>query len=326
MTRKRMIHAINDALAEEMERDERVILIGEDVGASIFGDTRGLLARFGPRRVRDTPISEALIGGMAVGAAAAGYRVVCHLMYANFVYTAFDAIANQAARLRLMTNGQIRLPVTFIAAGGGGRSNAGQHSDYPHTAVAGLGGIYVATPATAGDAKGLLKTSIRADDPVFFLQPTSRGGEMGEVPDGDHTVPLGKGRVAREGGDVTVVAVGAMLRPALRAAETLAQEDGIEVEVVDPRTAFPLDETLILRSVGKTGRLIVVDEARRAGSLAGPIAALVAEKGFATLRAPIIPVTTRNLAIAYAPPLEKAMIPGPADIAAAVRRSKETTT
>ncbi|MVA96007.1 alpha-ketoacid dehydrogenase subunit beta [Nitratireductor sp. CAU 1489] len=326
MTRKRMIHAINDALAEEMERDERVILIGEDVGASIFGDTRGLLDRFGPARVRDTPISEALLGGMAVGAAAAGYRVVCHLMYANFVYTAFDAIANQAARLRLMTNGQIRLPVTFIASGGGGRSNAGQHSDYPHTTVAGLGGIYVATPATASDAKGLLKTAIRTDDPVFFLQPTSRGGEMGEVPDGDHTVPLGKARIVREGGSVTIVAIGAMLRAANKAAEALSEE-GIDVEIVDPRTCFPLDENLILDSVRKTGRLVVVDEARRAGSMAGPIAALVAEKVFDSLKAPIVPVTTRDLAIAYAPPLEQAMIPGPTDIIEAVRRiSKESVT
>ena len=320
MTRKRMIHAINDALFEEMERDERVILIGEDVGVSIFGDTRGLLDRFGPSRVRDTPISETVLSGMAVGAAAAGHRVVCHLMYANFVYTAFDAIANQAARLRLMTNGQIRLPVVFMAAGGGGRSNAGQHSDYPHAAVAGLGGIFVATPSSAGDAKGLLKSAIRADDPVFFLQPTSRGGEMGDVPDGDHTIPLGSGNIVREGGDVTVVAIGSMVRIALKAAEALS-EDGVQIEVVDPRTAFPLDEALITASVRKTGRLVVVDEARRAGSLAGPVAMAVAEAAFASLKAPIVPVTTRDLAIAYSPPLEKAMLPGVDDVIEAARRT-----
>lgn len=324
MTRKRMIHAINDALFEEMERDERVILIGEDVGASIFGDTRGLLDRFGPQRVRDTPISEALMSGMAIGASAAGYRVICHLMYANFVYTAFDAIANQAARLRLMTNGQIRLPVVFMAAGGGGRSNAGQHSDYPHTPVAALGGIYVATPSCSADAKGLLKTAVRTDDPVFFLQPTSRGGEMGDVPDGDHTVPLASANVVRAGSDVTVVAVGAMVRVAAKAAEALAGE-GVSVEIVDPRTSYPLDEEAIIGSVRKTGRLVVVDEARSAGSLANRVAALVAEKAFPSLKAPIVPVTTRDMAIAYSPPLEKAMIPDAEDVSAAVYRTMKET-
>lgn len=324
MMRKRMIHAINDALFEEMERDERVILIGEDVGASIFGDTRGLRDRFGPERVRDTPISEAVMSGMAVGAAAAGYRVVCHLMYANFIYTAFDAIANQASRLRLMTNGQIRLPVVFMAAGGGGRSNAGQHSDYPHAPVASLGGVYVATPSCSADAKGLLKTAIRTDDPVFFLQPTSRGGEMGDIPEGDHTVPLVSAHVARQGDDVTIVAVGAMLRIATRAAEALAEE-GVSVEIVDPRTSFPLDEDVILASVRKTGRLVVVDEARAAGSIANHISALACEKAFSSLKAPILSVTTPDLAIAYSPPLEKAMIPGPDDVVAAVQRLiKET--
>lgn len=318
MTRKRLIHAINDALVEEMERDERVILIGEDVGASIFGDTRGLLARFGPDRVRDMPISEALMSGMAVGASAAGYRVVCHLMYANFIYTAFDAIANQAARLRLMTNGQIRLPVVFMAAGGGGRSNAGQHSDYPHMPVASLGGVYVATPSCSADAKGLLKTAIRTDDPVFFLQPTSRGGEMGDIPDGEHIVPLVSAKVLRSGDDVTIVAVGAMVRVASRAAEALA-EDGISVEIVDPRTSYPLDQDTIIGSVRKTGRLVIVDEARSAGSIANQVAALVAEKAFSSLKAPIVPVTTRDLAIAYAPPLEKAMIPDADRVVDAVR-------
>jgi len=265
------------------------------------------------------PISETVMAGMAVGAAAAGYRVVCHLMYANFVYTAFDAIANQAARLRLMTNGQIRLPVVFMAAGGGGRSNAGQHSDYPHVPVAALGGIYVATPSCSGDAKGLLKTAIRTDDPVFFLQPTSRGGEMGDVPDGEHTVPLASATVVRPGEDVTVVAVGAMVRVASRAADALA-EDGISVEIVDPRTSYPLDEDAIIASVHKTGRMVVVDEARSAGSIANQIAAIVAEKAFDLLKAPIVPVTAPDIAIAYSPPLEKAMIPGPEDVVAAVRR------
>lgn len=238
MARKRMIHAINDALFEEMERDERVILFGEDVSTSIFGDTRGLRAKFGADRVRDTPISEAVMSGMAVGAAAAGYRIVCHLMYANFIYTAFDAIANQATKLRLMTNGQIRLPITYMAVGGGGRSNSAQHSDMPHAALASLGGLHVVVPGSSADAKGLLKSAIRSDDPSVFIQPASRGGEMGDVPDEETLVPLGRAALLRPGTHVTLVAIGSMVRPALRAAAELA-EDGIDVEVLDPRTVFP---------------------------------------------------------------------------------------
>lgn len=326
MTRKRMIHAINDALGEELERDSNLVLFGQDVSTSIFGDTRGLQQRFGRERVRDTPISEAAMAGMAIGAAAAGYRVVCHMMYANFLYTAFDAIANQAARLRLMTNGQIRLPIVFMGVGGGGRSNAAQHSDYPHSAFAGLGGIHVVTPATAGDAKGLLKSAIRSEDPVVYLQPASRGGEMGEVPEGDHLVPLGKAAVARKGRDVTVVAIAAMLRPVLSAAETLAEADGIEAEVIDLRTAYPFDSATILDSLRRTGRLVVVDEARAGASMANHIGALAAGVGFGLLKAPFCAVTVRDLPIAYSPPLEQAMIPDADRVADEIRRLvKEST-
>ncbi|MFH1796359.1 MAG: transketolase C-terminal domain-containing protein [Pseudomonadota bacterium] len=318
MARKRMIHAINDALFEEMERDERVILFGEDVGTSIFGDTRGLQQRFGRDRVRDTPISETVMAGMAIGAAAAGYRVVCHLMYANFIYTAFDAIANQATKLRLMTNGQIRLPIVFMAVGGGGRSNSAQHSDYPHAALASLGGLYVVTPGNSADAKGLLKSAIRCDDPVVFLQPASRGGEMGDVPDEETLIPLGQASVAKEGADVTLVAVAAMLRPALRAAADLGEE-GIDVEVVNMRTVFPLDRGTILASLKKTGRLVVADEARSAGSMANQIASVAVREGFGLLKAPMISITTRDLPIAYSPPLEQAMIPDADRISSEIR-------
>lgn len=319
MARKRMIHAINDALFEEMERDERVILFGEDVSTSIFGDTRGLRAKFGADRVRDTPISEAVMSGMAVGAAAAGYRIVCHLMYANFIYTAFDAIANQATKLRLMTNGQIRLPITYMAVGGGGRSNSAQHSDMPHAALASLGGLHVVVPGSSADAKGLLKSAIRSDDPSVFIQPASRGGEMGDVPDEETLVPLGRAALLRPGTHVTLVAIGSMVRPALRAAAELA-EDGIDVEVLDPRTVFPLDREAILASLARTGRLIVADEARIGGSMGNHIAAIAAGEGFASLKAPVRIVATRDLPIAYSPTLEQAMIPGAARIADAARR------
>jgi acetoin:2,6-dichlorophenolindophenol oxidoreductase subunit beta len=316
MTRKRMIHAINDALREEMERDERVILFGEDVGTSIFGDTRGLQKQFGTDRVRNTPISEALLTGMAVGAAAAGHRVVCHLMYANFLYTGFDAIANQAAKLRLMTGGQIRLPIVYMAVAGGGRSSAAQHSDTPHPALMNLGGLCVVYPGTPADAKGLLKAAIRSDDPVVYLQPASRGGELGEVPDGDFVIPLGHATVARPGKDVTLVAIGSMVRTALKAAEALA-ERGIEAEVIDPRTLHPLDKGTILASVRRTGRLIVIDEARDSCSAASHIAAIVAEEGFSSLRAGIRRITVPDLPIPYSPPLERALIPDADKVAAA---------
>jgi len=308
MSRKRTIHAINDALHEEMERDERVILFGEDVGISVFGDTRGLQKRFGSERVRSTPISEALLTGMAVGAAAAGYRVICHLMYANFLYTGFDAIANQAAKLRLMTGGRIRLPIVYMAVAGGGRSSSAQHSDNPHPALMNLGGVCVVSPASPADAKGLLKSAIRSDDPVIFLQPASRGGDMGDVPDEETLVPLGRATILRQGNDVTLVAIGSMVRPTLKAAESLA-ERGINAEVIDPRTLFPLDKETVLASVRRTGRLVVVDEARDTCSAASHISAIVADEGFSSLRAPIRRVTVTDLPIPYSPPLERAMIP-----------------
>lgn len=318
MSRKRTIHAINDAIIEEMERDERVILIGEDVGASVFGDTRGIQKLFGRDRVRDTPISEASISGIAVGAAASGYRVICHMMYANFLYTGFDAIANQAAKLTAMTGGKIKLPVVYIAFAGGGHSSAAQHSDNPHPALMNLGGLYVVSPSSPASAKGLLKSAIRCDDPVVFLQPASRTGEQGEVPEGDILTPLGRARNLRYGNDLTLVAIGAMVRPALKAAETLLL-DGIEVDVIDPQTLFPLDKSAILESLARTGRLVIVDEARDTCSAASQIAAIAADEGFSLLRAPVRRVTAPDMPIAYSPPLEKAQIPDAARIASAVR-------
>ncbi len=319
MARKRIVQAINDGLMEEMARDPKVILFGEDVEIGLFGDTRGLLAKFGPERVRNTPISENLLTGMAVGAAAAGYRVIAHLMFGNFIHTGFDSIANQAAKLRFMTGGQMRLPITYMAVYGGGKSTAAQHSDTPYPQLMNLGGINVVVPSSPSDAKGLLKASIRNDNPTFFLQAGGRGGEQGEVPDGDYVTPLGKAEVKREGTQATVVAIGALVRPALRAAEQLAEESGLSVEVLDPRSLVPLDEASILASVAKTGRLVIADEARDRCSAASHIAAVVADKGFASLRAPIKRVTVPNVAMPYSPPLEKSVFPDAQRIAQAVR-------
>jgi len=318
MPRKRTIHAINDAIVEEMERDERVILFGEDVSLSIFGDTRGLRKRFGRERVRDTPISEAAIAGMAVGAAACGYRVICHMMYANFLYTGFDAIANQAAKLKVMTAGRMHLPIVYIAFAGGGHSSGAQHSDNPHPALMNLGGLYVVAPSSPTSAKGLLKSAIRCNDPVVFLQPAARAGELEDVPDGEVLVPLGIGRIVRPGTHITIVAIGSMVRHALAASDALSKE-GISVEIVDPQTLFPLDKEVILDSLRRTGRLVVVDEARDTCSAASQIAAICADEGFSALRAPIRRVTVADMPIAYSPPLEKAQIPDAARIVAAAR-------
>ena len=319
MAKKRFIQALNEALAEEMARDARVILFGEDVELSVFGDTRQLLEKFGARRVRNMPISETLMTGMAAGAAAAGYRVVAHLMFGNFIYTGFDAIANQASKLRFMTGGQIRMPVTYLAVYGGGRSTAAQHSDSPYPLLMNLGGVNVLVPSTPADAKGLLKAAIRGDNPTFVLQAGGRGGELGEVPDGDYVIPLGRADVKRAGGDVTLVAIGSMVRPALQAAETLAQEDKISVEVIDPRSLVPLDEETLLSSIARTGRLVVADEARDRCSAASHIAAIAADRAFGELRAPIRRVTVPNMPMPYSPPLEKSILPNAESIAKAVR-------
>jgi pyruvate/2-oxoglutarate/acetoin dehydrogenase E1 component len=316
MAKRRYMQAINDALIEEMERDPKVILYGEDVEISMFGDTTGILAKFGPDRIRNTPICEATLSGMAVGAAASGYRVVFHMMFANFIYTGFDAIANQMAKLRLMTGGQIELPITVIAGYGAGSSNAAQHSDTPYPALMHVGGVNVVTPATPADAKGLLKTAIRGQNPTFFLEATGRGGEMGEIPDEDYTTPFGVASVAREGEDLTIIAIGTMLKPALAAAQTLAEHD-VSAEVIDPRTLVPLDEDGIIRSVSKTGRVVIVDEARDRCSAASQISAIIAENAFDSLRAPVRRVTSPNVAMPYAPNAERHVLPDSESILAA---------
>jgi pyruvate/2-oxoglutarate/acetoin dehydrogenase E1 component len=317
MTRKRLLEAVHDALVEEMERNPRVVVYGEDVELSIVGDMRGLHDRFGHDRIRNTPICEATLTGMAVGLASAGYHPVLHMMFSNFFYTGMDAIANQMAKLRLMTGGQMELPITVIAGYGGGSANAAQHSDSAYPVLMNLGGINVLTPSTPADAKGLLKTALRSRNPSFFLEPSGRGGEQGDVPDGEYLVPLGSASVRREGGDVTVVAIGRMVKPALAAARSLAAQ-GVEAEVVDPRTLVPFDETTVLDSVAKTGYLVVVDEARECCGAASQIAAMVAEKGFGLLKGPIRRVTTPNVAMPYAPGAEARVIPDESRISATV--------
>lgn len=308
MAKARMVNAINQAIVEEMERDERVILFGEDIDISVFGDTAGLTERFGYERVRNTPICENLMTGMAVGAAASGLRPICHLMYANFIYTGFDAIANQAAKLHYMTAGQIEVPLVFLASYGGGKSAAAQHSDVPIPSLSNLGGIKVVAPSSASDAKGLLKSAIRDNSPVIFMIPGGRGGDRETIPDGEFTTPISSGEVKREGSDISIVSYGSLFKETMAAAELL-KEEGIEAEVVDLRTVFPIDETLILNSVKKTGRLLVVDESRDFCSVASQISAMVADKAFQHLKSPIRRATIDNVNMPYSPALEKLLIP-----------------
>lgn len=319
MTKKRYIQAINEALFEEMERDPRVILFGEDVELAIMGDCRGLIERFGRNRIRNTPISEQSLTGMAVGAAAAGHRVILHLMFSNFIYTGMDAIGNQMAKMRLMSGGQAKLPITVLASYGGGGSNAAQHSDTAYPPLMNLGGINVLTPATPGDAKGLLKSAIRGNNPSFFMEAGGRGGEQGEVPDGEHLVPLGKANIARAGKDLTIVAIGSMLKPALQAAKELSAA-GLDAEVIDPRTLVPFDDDAVLTSLEKTGHLVICDEARERCSAASEIAAMAADRGFALLEAPVKRVTVPNVCIPYAPNAEARVIPNAAAIVRACRQ------
>ncbi|MBN96512.1 MAG: alpha-ketoacid dehydrogenase subunit beta [Flavobacteriaceae bacterium] len=308
MAKKRMIQAINEALDGEMQRDKKLILFGEDVEISLFGDTKGLVDKYGTDRIRNTPISETVMSGMAVGAAAAGFNVVCHMMFGNFMYTGFDSIANQASKLRYMTAGQISLPIVYMSVFGGGRSAAAQHSDAMHPLFMNLGGLKVVTPSSPMDAAGLLRASIRDPNPVIYLQAAGRGGELGEVPDEEFIVELGKAAVLRNGEDLTIVAIGAMVRPALRSVD-FQKTEGVSIELIDPRTLVPLDKEMIFKSVRKTGRLIIVDEARDTCSAASHIAALCAEECFSALKAPIKRVTVNDIAIPYSPPLEKNVLP-----------------
>jgi pyruvate/2-oxoglutarate/acetoin dehydrogenase E1 component len=312
------LQAIRQALMEEMERDPLTFIMGEDVALSAFGSTRGLFERFGAERVRDTPISEAGFVGAAVGAAMAGMRPICEIEIAPFIYCAFDQIVNQAAKLRYMSGGQARLPITFRTLYGAAGGAAAQHSEtvYPHLLP--VPGLKIVAPSGPADMKGLLKSAIRDDNPVMVFEHAALGRSREEVPDGDVLVPIGKASVKREGKDVTVVAIGAMVPRALAVANRLAK-DGIEAEVVDPRTLAPLDEETLLNSLGKTNRMVIVDEAHLHGSAASEIAATMVEKGFDLLDAPIRRVAALDVPIPFSRPLETAVLPDERRIEEAIR-------
>jgi len=308
--------AIFEAEQQEMDRDERVILIGEDI---YLYSGSGLL-QVDAKRLRSTPISENSFCGVAVGAAMTGLRPIVDLTIASFAYLASDQIINQAAKLHYMTGGRARIPVVFRASMWHNGSNAAQHSDRPYPMFMNAPGLKVVAPATPADMKGLLKAAIRDDDPVMVFEDNDLWFRRGPCPaDPDFVVPIGVADVKRAGGDLTIVSVAGCLPHALAAADSLAQ-DGIAAEVIDVRTLVPLDRETILRSVAKTGRLVVADYAHRTCGAAAEIAAIVAEDGFESLRRPIQRVTTPDVNIPFAPALEKPLYPSGGRIAAAARR------
>lgn len=307
--------ALRSALQEEMRRDDRVFIIGEEVGryGGAYAVTKGLFEEFGAKRMIDTPISEAATVGLGVGAAVTGLRPIVELMYVDFIGLAMDQIANQMAKLRYMTGGQIRVPMVLRMQGGTGRSAGAQHSQSLEALLAHIPGLRIAMPATPADAKGLLKSAIRSDDPVVFIEHKALYGTKGEVPDGEFLVPFGGARVAREGSDVTIVSYSRMVLYALEAAEKLEKEEGVSAEVVDLRTLNPLDMATVLDSVRKTGRALVASEAHRTCGFAAEVASRIMEGCFAFLKEPVARVTAKDVPVP-ATLLEKLSIPDSEEI------------
>ena len=320
MTTISYLQAVREAQLEEMRRDERVFIMGEDVAWNMLGSTEGFVEEFGPERVRNTPITEAAFTGAAAGAAMVGMRPIVDLMLTSFMYCAMDQIISIISKSTYLYGGQASLPLTIRASMFYGGSNAAQHSDRPIAPFMASPGLKIIAPSSPYDAKGLLKAAIREDDPVISFEDGTLWTTTGEVPDEDYIVPLGQADVKREGSQVTVVAISGAVRAALAAADQLASE-GVSVEVVDPRSLVPMDYDTILSSVAKTGRLVVADPSHRTCSPAAEIAATVAEDGFWSLQAPIVRVTTPDTHIPFSPPLEAQLYPGPDRIAAAVRQT-----
>jgi len=321
----RMREALRDALAEEMERDENVFLMGEDVGVfqGAFKVSEGLLDRFGERRVRDTPISENTIVGAGVGAAMAGLRPVVELMTVNFSLLALDQIVNHAAAIPYMFNGNVRVPMVIRMPGGGGHQLGPTHSHSFEALYLQIPGLLVACPTTPADGKALLKAAIRDDNPVVFIEHESLYGLKGEVPDGDRIQRFGEAAIRREGSDVTIVGVLKMAHVAAKAAEELSEKHGIEAEVIDPRTLRPLDLDTILESVRKTNRAVIVEEGWPHGGVGANLSTLITEQAFDYLDAPVQRVTGADVHMPYSRRMEQAAIPHEENVIQAVLAATE---
>ena len=314
-----MNEAIRDALHEEMARDETIFILGEDIIAhgGPYAVTRGIAERF-PDRIRQTPISEAGIVGTALGSALCGMRPVAEIMYVDFVTCAMDEVVNQMAKVRYMFGGQTDVPVVLRLPSGSARLIAAQHSQSLEAWFMHVPGLQVAVPSTPYDAKGLMKSALRGRDPVMFIEYKRIYAQEGEVPEEDYTIPFGQADVKREGSDVTIIASGPMVGKALEAADSLSQE-GIEAEIVDPRTLVPLDKETIFASVEKTNRVIVTDEEVKRGGSGAELASLIAEECFDALDAPVKRVAAANVPMPFSPELEKLVLPNPDSLIAAVR-------
>ena len=312
--------ALNEALRECMNEDERVVLLGEDIGdyGGIFQVTAGLLDQFGPERVMDMPISEAGFVGGCVGAALTGMRPVVEIMFIDFTTVCMDMIINQMAKMHYMFGGRGKVPMVLRVNIGAGRGAAAQHSQSFHSLFMHIPGLYVVAPSTPYDAKGLLIESIKNDNPVIFVEHKKLYAEKGPVPEERYTIPFGKAEIKRKGTDITMVATHAMVLRSLVAAEEAAKE-GIDVEIVDPRTLTPLDKVTILDSVKKTGRLLVTDEGHKTCGVAAEISALVAEEAIFYLKAPVYRVCSPDTPVPFSPLLEQAYIPDEKDLMAAIK-------
>lgn len=321
------IGAIGAAQREAMQADKRVIIIGEDVEANVYGTTGeskpraesgDFIQQFGKMRIRNTPISEEAMVGAAIGAAMTGLRPIVDLSYSSFLYMAMDQFVNQAAKNRYMFGGQGSIPVVFRSAMFYGLNTGAHHSDRPYSMFMTIPGLKIIAPASASDAKGLMRSAVDSDDPVLIFEAVPLWGQKEEVPDEEYRVPFGKARIRREGSDVTVVGISGSLPLALQAADVVA-ETGVSCEVIDPRTLVPLDSATVIESVKKTGRLVIAEPAHRTCGAAAEIAAIVAEKAQPYLKAPIIRVTALNMQIPFSPALERHMYPTKEKIIVAIR-------
>jgi len=312
--------ALREATAEELRRDKNVYLIGEDVGrwGNLFGASKGLLKEFGPEQVKDFPISEAALAGCAVGSALLGMRPIVELMYIDFSTIAMDQIINHAVKYHQLSCGKVKVPIVFRTQGGVGMRNSSQHSQSLESMYLNIPGLIVAMPSTPYDMKGLLKSAVRDDNPVLIIEHKALYFTKGEVPEGDYTIDFGVADIKREGKDVTVVATSWMVLHALEAAKELSGE-GIEVEVIDPRTLWPLDKEAIARSISKTKRCVVVTEAPAEGGWSGEVSAVVMESCFEHLKKPVKRVCGMRTGIPYGTVLEKAVVPNKDWIIAGIR-------
>ena len=320
MARITMREAISQALWEEMERDQKVFIMGEEVGVwgGTYAVTKGFYDHFGADRVKDTPISESAIIGGAIGAALTGLRPVAELMTINFAFAAMDHIVNEAAKLHYMFGGQMVLPMVIRTVSGGGRQLGATHSQTPDAIFAHFPGLTVVAPGTPADAKGLLKSAIRSNDPILFIEHATLYQTKGEVPDGDYTVPIGKSKVQREGKDVTIITYSKMLEISLKAADELAKE-GIEAEVVDLRSLRPLDMEPVIESFKKTNRAVVAEEGWKSYGVGAEVAARIYEQAFDYIDAPIKRVAQAEVPLPYSKALEQSALPQVADVVRAVK-------